>query len=127
MAQPGSTARVTSRSPNPGLFCTPSLGLNTRPDYDLLLMRTAAGPSNTEQCVLSGWQPVNRLIACRARPGDVPYAVTGANIKSLQKSASLTLDRSGHLYDSDVDAVGLAMNTLLTGSSEVSVGDLGTV
>ena len=43
----------------------------------------------------------------------------GANIKSLQnmlghESAALTLDRYGHLYGSDVDAVGVAMNALLT-------------
>lgn len=43
----------------------------------------------------------------------------GANIKALQnmlghKHASLTLDRYGHLYPSDVDAVGVAMNGLLT-------------
>jgi integrase len=38
---------------------------------------------------------------------------SGANVKALQKmlghaSAGLTLDRYGHLYDSDVDAVGQA-------------------
>ncbi len=43
----------------------------------------------------------------------------GANIKALQnmlghESAGLTLDRYGHLYPSDVDAVGVAMNALLT-------------
>jgi integrase len=43
----------------------------------------------------------------------------GANIKSLQnllghESAGLTLDRYGHLYGSDVEAVGVAMNALLT-------------
>lgn len=43
----------------------------------------------------------------------------GANIKALQNmlghaSASLTLDRYGHLYGSDVDAVGVAINALLT-------------
>lgn len=43
----------------------------------------------------------------------------GAHIKSLQamlghESASLTLDRYGHLYKSDVEAVGVAMNSLLT-------------
>ncbi len=43
----------------------------------------------------------------------------GCNIKTLQnmlghKSAALTLDRYGHLYESDVQAVGVAMNTLLT-------------
>lgn len=42
----------------------------------------------------------------------------GANIKALQNmlghaSASLTLDRYGHLYESDVEAVGVAINTLL--------------
>jgi hypothetical protein len=40
-----------------------------------------------------------------------------AKIKELQnmpgrESAGLTLDRYGHLYDSDVDAVGLAVNAL---------------
>ncbi|MDT7791823.1 MAG: hypothetical protein QOD59_1259 [Mycobacterium sp.] len=29
-----------------------------------------------------------------------------------RESAGLTLDRYGHLYDSDVDAVGLAVNAL---------------
>ena len=30
------------------------------------------------------------------------------------ESAALTLDRYGHLYGSDVEAVGVAMNALLT-------------
>ncbi|KKE99483.1 hypothetical protein WN67_23795 [Mycolicibacterium obuense] len=43
----------------------------------------------------------------------------GANIKSLQnmlghESAALSLDRYGHLYGSDVEAVGVAINALLT-------------
>ena len=43
----------------------------------------------------------------------------GAHIKSLQNmlghaSAALTLDRYGHLYESDVEAVGVAVNRLLT-------------
>ena len=43
----------------------------------------------------------------------------GANIKVLQnmlghESAGLTLDRYGHLYGSDVEAVGVAINALLT-------------
>ena len=43
----------------------------------------------------------------------------GANIKALQnmlghESAGLTLDRYGHLYGSDVEAVGVAISTLLT-------------
>lgn len=43
----------------------------------------------------------------------------GANIKALQnmlghESAGLTLDRYGHLYGSDIDAVGVAINALLT-------------
>lgn len=43
----------------------------------------------------------------------------GANIKALQnmlghESAGLTLDRYGHLYGSDVEAVGVAINGLLT-------------
>jgi integrase len=43
----------------------------------------------------------------------------GANIKSLQnmlghESAALTLDRYGHLFESDVEAVGVAINGLLT-------------
>ncbi|CDQ42262.1 tyrosine-type recombinase/integrase [Mycolicibacterium neoaurum] len=51
----------------------------------------------------------------------------GANIKSLQnmlghESASLTLDRYGHLYGSDVDAVGIAINQLLTRDCGQSVG-----
>lgn len=45
----------------------------------------------------------------------------GAHIKSLQAmlghaSAALTLDRYGHLYGSDVEAVGVAINALLTSS-----------
>jgi site-specific recombinase XerD len=41
----------------------------------------------------------------------------GANIKALQnmlgrESAGLTLDRYGHLYGSDVEAVGVAINEL---------------
>jgi integrase len=44
---------------------------------------------------------------------------SGANIKALQNmlghaSAGLTLDRYGHLYDSDVDAVGHAINEVIT-------------
>jgi len=51
----------------------------------------------------------------------------GANIKALQnmlghESASLTLDRYGHLYDSDVEAVGLAMSALLTRNCGQNVG-----
>jgi integrase len=43
----------------------------------------------------------------------------GANIKALRnmlghESAGLTLDRYGHLYGSDVEAVGVAINALLT-------------
>ncbi len=43
----------------------------------------------------------------------------GANIKALQnmlghESAGLTLDRNGHPYGSDVEAVGVAINALLT-------------
>jgi integrase len=51
----------------------------------------------------------------------------GANIKALQnmlghESAGLTLDRYGHLYGSDVEAVGVAMNALLTRDCGQSVG-----
>ncbi|WP_197382658.1 tyrosine-type recombinase/integrase [Mycolicibacterium mengxianglii] len=51
----------------------------------------------------------------------------GANIKSLQnmlghENAALTLDRYGHLYGSDVEAVGVAMNALLTRDCGQSVG-----
>lgn len=51
----------------------------------------------------------------------------GANIKSLQnmlghESAALTLDRYGHLYGSDVEAVGVAMNALLTRECGQDVG-----
>jgi integrase len=51
----------------------------------------------------------------------------GANIKALQnllghESASLTLDRYGHLYESDVEAVGIAVNALLTRDCGQSVG-----
>jgi integrase len=51
----------------------------------------------------------------------------GANIKALQnmlghESAGLTLDRYGHLYGSDVEAVGIAINELLTRKCGQSVG-----
>jgi hypothetical protein len=52
-----------------------------------------------------------------AAGGDCELA--GAKIKELQnmpgrESAGLTLDRYGHLYTSDVEAVGVAINELLT-------------
>ena len=51
----------------------------------------------------------------------------GANIKALQnmlghESAALTLDRYGHLYGSDVEAVGIAINNLLTRKCGQNVG-----
>ena len=51
----------------------------------------------------------------------------GANIKALQnmlghESAGLTLDRYGHLYGSDVEAVGVAINALLTRKCGQNVG-----
>jgi integrase len=51
----------------------------------------------------------------------------GANIKALQnmlghESAGLTLDRYGHLYGSDVEAVGIAINALLTRDCGQNVG-----
>lgn len=51
----------------------------------------------------------------------------GANIKALQnmlghESAGLTLDRYGHLYGSDVEAVGVAINGLLTRDCGQTVG-----
>ncbi len=52
---------------------------------------------------------------------------TEANIKSLRnmlghESAALTLDRYGHLFESDVEAVGIAINQLLTRDCGQSVG-----
>ena len=52
---------------------------------------------------------------------------SGANVKALQNmlghaSAGLTLDRYGHLYDSDVDAVGHAINEAITVTCGHSVG-----
>ena len=52
---------------------------------------------------------------------------SGANIKALQNmlghaSAGLTLDRYGHLYDSDVDAVGQAINAVITVTCAQNVG-----
>ncbi|MGH3265795.1 MAG: tyrosine-type recombinase/integrase [Trebonia sp.] len=52
---------------------------------------------------------------------------SGANIKALQNmlghaSAGLTLDRYGHLYDSDVDAVGHAINEAITVTCGHGVG-----
>jgi integrase len=51
----------------------------------------------------------------------------GANIKALQNmlghgSAGLTLDRYGHLYGSDVEAVGVAVNNLLARNCGQNVG-----
>jgi integrase len=51
----------------------------------------------------------------------------GANIKALQNmlghaSAGLTLDRYGHLYDSDVDTVGHAINEMIAVTCGQSVG-----
>jgi integrase len=51
----------------------------------------------------------------------------GANIKALQNmlghnSAGLTLGRYGHLYESDVEAVGVAINDLLTRNCGQNVG-----
>jgi integrase len=52
---------------------------------------------------------------------------SGANVKALQNmlghaSAGLTLDRYGHLYDSDVDAVGQAINEAITVTCGQNVG-----
>jgi integrase-like protein len=52
---------------------------------------------------------------------------SGANIKALQNmlgpaSAGLTLDRYGHLYDSDVDAVGRAIDEAITVTCAHGVG-----
>ncbi|WCS18380.1 tyrosine-type recombinase/integrase [Mycobacterium marinum] len=60
-----------------------------------------------------------------------PAIQAGANIKALQnmlghESAGLTLDRYGHLYGSDVEAVGVAINVLLTrdcGQNVVTEGE----
>ena len=51
----------------------------------------------------------------------------GANIKALQnmlghESAGLTLDRYGHLYGSDVEAVAVVINDLLTRKCGQNVG-----
>ena len=53
-----------------------------------------------------------------------------ANIKALQnvlghQSAGLTLDRYGHLYGSDVEAVGVAINDLLIRNCGQNVGTEG--
>jgi integrase len=50
-----------------------------------------------------------------------------ANVKALQNmlghaSAGLTLDRYGHLYDSDVNAVGQAINEVITVTCGQNVG-----
>jgi hypothetical protein len=52
---------------------------------------------------------------------------SGGNIKALQNmlghaSAGLTLDRYGHLYDSDVDTLGHAINEVITVTCGQSVG-----
>lgn len=54
----------------------------------------------------------------------------GANIKALQNmlghaSAGLTLDRYGHLYESDIDAVGHAINAELSATCGQNVGTEG--
>ena len=60
-----------------------------------------------------------------------PAIQAGANIKALQnmlghESAGVTLDRYGHLYGSDVEAVGVAINDLLTRKcGQVSDADTG--
>jgi hypothetical protein len=41
------------------------------------------------------------------------------------ESAGLTLDRYGHLYGSDVEAVGMAINQLLTRNCGQNVGKSG--
>jgi hypothetical protein len=51
----------------------------------------------------------------------------GANIKALhnmlgREPAGLTLDRCGRLYGSDVEAVGVAINALLTRQCGQNVG-----
>jgi integrase len=51
----------------------------------------------------------------------------GANIKALQnmlghESAGLMLDRYGHLYESDVEAAGVAINALSTRDCGQNVG-----
>jgi hypothetical protein len=61
-----------------------------------------------------------RLQTARAEAhGGIPAIQADANIKALQnmlghESAGLTLHRYGHLYGLDVEAVGVAMNALLT-------------
>ena len=57
---------------------------------------------------------------------------SGANIKSVQnmfchESAALTLDRYGHLYPSDIEAVEVAVNHLLNRGITRKCGqDVGT-
>lgn len=58
---------------------------------------------------------------------------SGANLKALQNmlghaSASLTMDRYGHLYDADIDAVGRAIDAELSRDfGQISVTDTATV
>jgi hypothetical protein len=66
---------------------------------------------------------LHEIEAHRRKPGDP----VGANIKALQNmlghaSAGLTLDGYGHLYDSDADAVGQAINEVITVTCGQNVG-----
>src|ERR1700747_2658283 len=66
------------------------------------------------------------------QPNSVGAIRSGANIKVLQNmlghaSAGLTLDRYGHLYDSDVDTVGRAINEAITVTCGHGVGTVPAV
>jgi hypothetical protein len=71
--------------------------------------------------------PPDRAGRNREANGGALAIAAGANIKALQNmlkhdSAGLTLDRYGHLYGSDVEAVGVAINDLLTRNCGQNVG-----
>ena len=71
----------------------------------------------------SGRSRLSFLLLWAAKPSLAISA--GANVvqKLLgHKTAVLTLDRYGHLYDSDVDAVGQAINEVITVTCGQNVG-----
>jgi adenylate cyclase len=51
-----------------------------------------------------------------------PVALEDHGAHACRASAGLTLDRYGHLYGSDVEAVGVAINDLLTRNCGQNVG-----
>ena len=83
----------------------------------------AGGPKHSPTL---GYRPTSSSTNC-GTPPQAWRSRSGANIKALQNmlghaSAGLTLDRYGHLYDSDVDTVGHAINEVITVTCGHGVG-----